>query len=361
MMYVPADQGLTQINAVESYQQSERSFRCVIVPALVYCYQLENITVSTRWIGIGSGGQTTVAYDPCTGLIHKCPWSQIPPGRQLIEENELLAWPIVHPRELQRDRPLSVCWSPIVACNLRCPHCLDDKGVSESDAALRFQASKVLGQSGVLGIDISGGEPLLIPELPRLLDELIAAERVVSITTSGWHLASRAAELSGRVDALRISLDGSTPELHDKWRGQHSFARALEGLRTAVRLGVPVQIQTVAMRSTIVGLQDMVKMAAAENVCGITILQMLPIGEGAALAVDECVSDADAIEALSHLHVPPELQVRLRTRESAGGFTVIRADRAVWRNGTGGLSIHRGDLLTSPGALALGTQADGSA
>lgn len=315
----------------------------------------------TRWVGIGSSYETTIAYDPCTGLTHKCPCSGGPLGRRLVEEHQILAWPTVHPRELQRDRPLSVCWSPIVACNLRCPHCLDNKSVSEGDAALRLQASKVLGQSGVLGIDISGGEPLLIPELPQLLDELIAAGMAVSITTNGWYLASRAAELLGRIDALRISLDGSTPELHDKWRGQHSFARALEGLRTAVKLGIPVQIQSVAMRSTIPGLQDMVKMAAAENVCGITILQMLPIGEGAALAADECVSDADAIEALSHLHVPPELQVRLRTREDAGGFTVIRADGAVWRNGTGGLSIRRGDLLTLPEALVLGIQADGSA
>jgi hypothetical protein len=121
-----------------------------------------------------------VVYDPCTGLTHAAIGQQLGAGRVCLDDAAVAAWPIVHPRELRRPVPVSVCWSPIVRCNLACPHCLDDKSVPEGDRRARTAAAARIGAAGVLGVDISGGEPLLLPDLPDLAQPLIEAGCAVS-------------------------------------------------------------------------------------------------------------------------------------------------------------------------------------
>jgi hypothetical protein len=86
---------------------------------------------------------------------------------------------------------------------------------------------------------------------------------------------------------------------------------------------------------------------------------MLPIGEGAILA-NEQLSDDEALDILAGLSVASGVSVRLRTRQSAGGFTVIRADGHVWRNQPGADRISTLRPLRGVDDLAL-TSRDGSA
>ncbi len=311
-----------------------------------------------------------VAHDPCTGLTHRghqaragadVEGAQTQTGRVRLDDRIVAAWPVIHPRELAGPMPVSVCWSPIVRCNLHCPHCLDDKAVPEAGRDRRAEVAGHLAAAGVLGVDISGGEPLLLADLPALADRLTAGGCVVSVTTNGWHLARRAAALAGSVDAVRVSLDGPDAALHDRWRGAGSYRRALAGLRACAALDIPTQLQTVLMASTRQAAQQMVDLAAAQGVHGLTLLQMLPIGEGVRLADAELLSDTDARAVLDRLAVPPGLKVRLRERDAADGFTVVRADATVWRNHDGAHLIGRCQGLTRPADLALGAVPDGSA
>jgi hypothetical protein len=105
----------------------------------------------------------------------------------------------------------------------------------------------------------------------------------------------------------------------------------------------------------------MVHLAFAAGARGVTFLQMLPIGEGAVLAEHEAMADPESRSLVADLHVPPGLIVRLRERESAGGFTVIRADGMVWRNRPGATSIGPVQRLLRPDDLALAGARDGSA
>jgi MoaA/NifB/PqqE/SkfB family radical SAM enzyme len=305
-----------------------------------------------------SGGQV-IAYDPCTGATRLAP-TGTPLGRQALDDEQARGWPAVHPAELTRSVPVSACWSPLVRCNLSCPHCLDDTTVPEGDADSRTATVAVLAASGLLGVDISGGEPLLLRDLPRLAAYLVSGGLAVSVTTNGWLLPHRAAELAGRVDAVRVSLDGPDPRAHDALRGAGSFSRAIVGIAAARAAGIPVQVQSVLMAATAPRAQQMVDLAARTEVIGVTFLQMLPIGRGHALASREMLTDQDATELVGRLQVPEGIDVRLRTREAADGFTVIRADGQVWRNGPGALAIGPARPLAEPGDLVLAA-ADGSA
>ncbi|MFF0146998.1 radical SAM protein [Amycolatopsis sulphurea] len=262
---------------------------------------------------------------------------------------------------MHADEPISVCWSPLVRCDLTCPHCLDDKSVSELARSDRRRIAHLLAESAVLGVDISGGEPLLLRELPELIDILVAGGSAVSVTTNGTHLARRVEALASRVDAVRVSLDGPDAERHDHWRGTGSFDHAIAGIRAAVAHGIPTQIQTVLLRSTAeASVRPMIELAAALGLHGVTFLQMLLIGEGARLAGDEQLTDVEATDLLADLTTSSPVPVRLRTREAAGGFTVIRADGQVWRNQPGAHSITSLRPLRGVIDLAL-TARDGSA
>jgi hypothetical protein len=103
----------------------------------------------------------------------------------------------------------------------------------------------------------------------------------------------------------------------------------------------------------------MVELAASLGVQGVTFLQMLPIGEGATLA-EEQLTDDEAREVLAGLEVPADVATRLRTREAAGGFIVVRANGYVWRNTPGVRKIAVLHPLLTVDDLAL-TERDGSA
>lgn len=301
----------------------------------------------------------TLVHDPAAGLTHRAP-EPLSQGRVWLDDAEVNDWPMVAPADLNRTVPVSLCWSPIVRCNLHCPQCLDDTSVAELDATDRRRIAAVLSDTGVLGVDISGGEPLLLRDLPALARRVGAGGRTaVSVTTNGWHLARRAGELAEAVDAIRVSLDGPDEVSHDRIRGAGSFIRAQGGIRAAVGAGIPLQIQTVLMVSNRTVAQHMVDLAAALGVGGITFLQMLPIGAGRQMR-NEMLTDQIVLQLFDQLQVPVDLRVRLRTRDAAGGFTVVRADGRVWRNDE--KALHIGSLRPLLGAADLAlTARDGSA
>lgn len=301
----------------------------------------------------------TLVHDPLTGLTHQAP-SYLRSGRASLDPRTVTAWPRIAPGETGRCVPVSICWSPIVRCNLSCPMCLDDTSVRELGRAHRAQIAEVIGASGVLGVDISGGEPLLLGDLPDLARTLTKAGCVVSVTTNGWHLSRRADELAGVLDALRVSIDGPSAPLHDAWRGRGSFDRAVAGVRAAAAAGLPVQIQTVLMKSSSSSLQELVELAKDIGAAGLTVLQMLPIGAGECLADREMLTDSQAGELVDALSVPDDFGIRLRTCEEAGGFTVVRADGQVWRNRHPAQEISSIGPLREAADLAL-TGRDGSA
>lgn len=284
-----------------------------------------------RIFGVAERDGTTLVHDPATGLTHQ-PSQELPPGRHHLDDAEVGRWPIIHSSVCDGAVPVSVCWSPVTRCDLVCPHCLDDEHVTELGAAERRRIARLIGAAGVLGVDIFGGEPLLLGDLTDLADELTSAGCVVSITTNGWQLDRRAARLAGHVDAVKVSLDGSTAPIHDALRGKGAFKRAVAGIKAAVAAGLHVQVQSVLTASTRAHAQDLVRLAYRLGAGGVTFLQQPALGEAVHLARREVLSEQEAHAAVEALKVPAGFSASLRTRKEAGGFTVIRANGHMWRN-----------------------------
>ncbi|MFY1633642.1 radical SAM protein [Solwaraspora sp. WMMB335] len=291
-----------------------------------------------------------LVHDPVTGTTHLAP-DPLPAGRRKADPTQVRNWPVITPDQIKRSQPTSICWTPIVRCDLRCPHCLDDTTLREPDSTHRQRIADILAASGVLGVDISGGEPLLLTDLPRLADTITAGGRAaVSVTTNGTHLARRVDELTGVVDAVRVSLDGAAPATHDRLRGPGSFTAARAGIHAALDSGIPVQIQTVLMADNRHEAQRLIDLAHDLGVTGVTFLQMLPTGAGLRLQ-DQMLTDVAALDLTTWLRIPDTLHVHLRTRELTGSATTIRADGRIWRYDRHALSITAHQSLAAPDDL----------
>jgi len=140
--------------------------------------------------------------------------------------------------------PLVAHWAVTYRCNLQCPACYCQGGPRRPDALgfrQRLAMIRRLGQWGVLEVALGGGEPTVLPELPRLLAALRAEAIVPNVTTNG--LITRRAMIQALAQhAGIVHLSADRPELLDAVRGPGAFRQVAEAicrLRDAgARLGV---------------------------------------------------------------------------------------------------------------------------
>jgi len=130
-------------------------------------------------------------------------------------------------------------------CNLTCKHCYLGKGRTQDlkpddFKSLVDQFEKMQG----LKLMISGGEPLLHPEIETILG-IAASRRLRIVLLSNATLIDKkmAQMLSGYVHEVQVSIDG-TKQSHDRIRGSGNFKKAMKGIRNLQDVGIDVSIAT---------------------------------------------------------------------------------------------------------------------
>lgn len=148
-------------------------------------------------------------------------------------------------------------------CNFRCPYCMpEDKYHKDfeflkSSERLSFEEIQRLVQVfaglGVRKLRITGGEPLLRPNLPDLIGDLsrVAGIEDIALTTNGVLLAQQAAALKAAgLARVTVSLDSLDEAVFLAMSGGRGHpARILEGIGEAISAGLtPVKVNTVVIR-----------------------------------------------------------------------------------------------------------------
>lgn len=156
-------------------------------------------------------------------------------------------------------------------CNLRCRHCWIEPRFQNSGE--RFPSldpelfESILDQAaalGMQGVKLTGGEPLLHPEILRLLDAVEKRNLSLTLETNGLlclpEIAVRIASFKKRF--VSVSLDGADPETHEWVRGvKGSFAAACEGIRNLANAGLRPQIIFTVMKRNQGQLEGVVRLA----------------------------------------------------------------------------------------------------
>jgi len=96
-------------------------------------------------------------------------------------------------------------------CNLRCPWCHNpglvqapwDEGLMSEDDILAFLAKR---KPVLQGVVVTGGEPLVHPDLPRFLDQIKALGYQIKLDTNGTFPDRLAAVAPDRVDYVAFDL-----------------------------------------------------------------------------------------------------------------------------------------------------------
>ncbi len=143
-------------------------------------------------------------------------------------------------------------------CNLRCIYCMPPEGVPQMPHSeiLSYEEIRTVVQAaaelGINRIRLTGGEPLVRADLPKLIKMLsqVGGIEELSLTTNGAFLKKYALELKqAGLSRVNVSLDTLKPDKFQYITRLGKLEAVLEGIEAAKEAGfVPVKINTVVMR-----------------------------------------------------------------------------------------------------------------
>ena len=141
-------------------------------------------------------------------------------------------------------------------CNAACEFCgfARDKtlvGAARYISADAFaQALPILHRRGIRYMTLQGGEPLVHPDIVRLVSETVTAGISCAVITNGWFLPRYIERLAAAgLDRLIISMDSADVTEHERNRGLEGLERRIaEGIVRAHAYGLPVQASVTISR-----------------------------------------------------------------------------------------------------------------
>lgn len=179
---------------------------------------------------------------------------------------------------------LIIAWELTAACNLSCRYCRasashePDQGELDTDEAKRFVESIAPLKPMLI---LSGGEPLLRPDLFQIIRLAVSLGIRVSLASNGTLITSGLAEeiADSGVSRVSISLDGADATMHDHGRGQGSFERSIRGIEN-LRGRVDFQINFTVTQKNQSELIRIFDLAEKLGAAALHIFFLVPTGRG---------------------------------------------------------------------------------
>lgn len=146
---------------------------------------------------------------------------------------------------------------------------------------------QVATELGIRSVRLTGGEPLVRPNLPELIYRLKTECDLeeISCTTNGMLLGRFAKDLKDAgLDRINVSVDTLRPDRFQKITRFGSLETVLDGLRRAVAVGlIPLKINAVILKGfNDDEIEDLFTLTLIENVT-VRFLELMPIGEALSL------------------------------------------------------------------------------
>jgi GTP 3',8-cyclase len=229
-------------------------------------------------------------------------------------------------------------------CNFRCTYCMPREIFDASyrflphEAILSFEEiarlARIFVGLGVEKIRLTGGEPLVRRDVPRLIAMLQGLNVEITLTTNGSLLAKQAQALAraglNRVTVSLDSLDDATfRKMND---ADFPVAKVIEGIDAAAAAGLdPIKINMVVKR----GVNDDGILAMAERWRGtghtVRFIEFMDVGSTNGWRMDDVVPSAEVVRRISErwklepigANYAGEVAERWRYVDGAGEIGVI--------------------------------------
>ncbi len=199
----------------------------------------------------------------------------------------------MRPEAIDTDqRPFVLVWELTQACELACKHCrADAQAQRHPDELTTAEGKELLDEARRFGdgqlVVLSGGDPLMRDDV----EELVAygAEQGLGMTLTPSGTTSLTSDrIEGLADAglrrVALSIDGSTPEAHDEFRGEdESFESTVRAARAIRDAGIPLQINTTVCAETVDELPALRDLVTELGAVLWSVFFLVPVGRGTVL------------------------------------------------------------------------------
>lgn len=264
------------------------------------------------------------------------PQAEYVPGRPVVDQ---------HGRAL-RDLRISIT----DRCNFRCSYCMpreefgSDHAFLPHSQILSFEeiahTASIFAGLGVNKLRITGGEPLLRKEMPRLIAMLSQIRDLddrpldIALTTNATLLERLAVPLrDAGLQRITVSLDALDPDLFQKMSDSHIHVdQILAGIEAASRAGItPIKINMVVKK----GVNDHQILPMAEHFRHsghiLRFIEFMDVGVTNHWDMTDVVSGRDILQILQskfdlqpvHANYPGEVARRWRYADGSGEIGLI--------------------------------------
>ena len=174
-----------------------------------------------------------------------------------------------------------------------------------------------LRAEGYEALSLSGGEPLLYPQIAALIETARDLEFRISLVTNGARVRPSLDSVLERLDRVAVSFDG-LEAVHNRIRGHpRAFRHAIEGLDHLHALGTSTFMAYTVSRSSLREIPDAVELALSHGVSGLQLRPLIMAGRAATDCADEALNEA----ALNRLYL-----IGLVLEEEVGNLLAVHTD-----------------------------------
>ncbi|HEV2323253.1 MAG TPA: TIGR04053 family radical SAM/SPASM domain-containing protein [Terracidiphilus sp.] len=186
------------------------------------------------------------------------------------------------------ETPFLAIWEVTQSCDLACKHCrAAAQPLAHPDELTNAEGKALIDQIADMHIPIfvfTGGDPLKRKDVFELIRYAADKGVQVAVTPSATPLLTRDAMFqlkeAGLV-RLGISLDGSTPEIHDAFRGlPGAWARTIQAIEWANEAGIPIQVHSTISRHNAHDLDNLCNLFERLAIVMWNVFFLVPVGRG---------------------------------------------------------------------------------
>ncbi len=186
------------------------------------------------------------------------------------------------------ESPFLAIWEVTQSCDLACKHCrAAAQPIAHPDELTHAEGRALIDQIAEMRVPIfvfTGGDPLKRKDVFELIRYASSKGVQVAVTPSATPLLTREAifklKEAGLV-RLGISLDGSTPEIHDAFRGlPGAWARTIQAIEWANEAGIPIQVHTTVSRHNVNDLDNLCNLFEKLAIVMWNVFFLVPVGRG---------------------------------------------------------------------------------
>lgn len=245
-------------------------------------------------------------------------------------------------RSKENSKDKRVCWEITTSCNLSCAFCHRYNHRSEYYDAKNIDTTMmILKDKGINSVIISGGEPLLHPDLFEVMEKLYQNGFELDICTNGTIMNDRViSSLSRYVSEISISIDGMTAERHDQMRGvKGCFDKTISTVNLLIKNGFEVHVTTLVDVGFAKKIVEMTDFLYSLSVKSIAYLGLIPLESGKNnLLSQQCQSVLEEqIETARNKY--PDISINTKQLLVNKSKCSCSAGDIVWGLGTDGVQL----------------------